>query len=527
MSAVLDRFERSALAVRQRTSWDAQQTLRFAVLVLLFALLAWVHVVNMGASPLLEDDEGTYVAQAWALLERGDLAHYAYWYDHPPGGWIVIAAWAWLTDGFARVSSAVTLGREVSFIATMISSWLLYVLCRRIGMRWGWAALAVALFGLSPLAVSYHRMIFLDNLVTPWVLGVFVLMRGKRSLGAYAGAGVCFAFAVLTKLTAGIFLPLIVWELWRTAYPQHRRYAIVLMFGSFGLVAFLFPLMAILRGELLASPDNTSLMYGLQFQFIGRTASGSLFDLGSTLWVTIDRWLDTDHLIVYAGLLATLPALLFRHVRLYALVVAVHAAVLLRGGYLPVPFIIQVLPYLALVIAGSLDGLWNVLTQARHWRTPAHLVRAGAAATLIAVFAWTQLLPMGQTWPAKLTHMQTYDANVGYRDVAPWIMENIDPDSNILVENQLWLELVLAGRPEESTIWFYKLGLDPALDFEAGHEDFDYIMTSALLNSSHDASPELRKALENSSPVRRFGEGAHFVEVRRIDAERPSPSIDP
>ena len=32
------------------------------------------------------------MAEAWAVYMRGDLAHYTYWYDHPPGGWLQLAA---------------------------------------------------------------------------------------------------------------------------------------------------------------------------------------------------------------------------------------------------------------------------------------------------------------------------------------------------------------------------------------------------------------------------------------------------
>jgi hypothetical protein len=516
MTAVLERLQRATEPLGEPRSWDVHRVLRVGTLAALFLLIAWVHAGNFGVYPLLQDDEGTYVAQAWALLERGELSHYTYWYDHPPGGWIVLAAWAWLTDGFARSASAVAMGREVALIATMISSWLLYVLARRSGLRWGWAALAVALFALSPLGVDHLRMVFLDNLVTPWILAVFVLLKGKRSLAAYTGAGVCFALAVLTKLTAGLFLPLVLWELWRTAYPNHRRYAVVLLLGTFALMVSLFPLMALLRGELIATPHNTSLIDGLRFQLLDRQGSGSLLDPDSELWTTLNTWLASDHLLIYAGLLATIPALFFRHVRLYALIVLVHAAMLVRSGYLPVPFIIQVLPYLALVVVGTLDGLWNVAVQARHQRGLADLLRASAAAAVIAAFAVGLLVPMTQSWPGKLQQARTENVSVAYEQAIPWIMENVDPDSNIVVENQTWLELVRAGRPEASTIWFYKPGLDPAVPF-SGPEDFDYIVTSLILNSSAEVLPEIKNLLEQSHPVKRFGEGDQFVEIRRID----------
>ena len=69
-------------------------------------LLAVVHARGMTSSPAWFDDEGTYVAQAWAVETRHDLAHYTYWYDHPPLGWFVIAAWTWPTQAFERTWSS-------------------------------------------------------------------------------------------------------------------------------------------------------------------------------------------------------------------------------------------------------------------------------------------------------------------------------------------------------------------------------------------------------------------------------------
>src|SRR5579862_2731608 len=58
------------------------------ILVLVGLATAW----NLEGWPgRVDDDEGTYVAQAWAILYEHTLTHYSYWYDHPPGGWIQIA----------------------------------------------------------------------------------------------------------------------------------------------------------------------------------------------------------------------------------------------------------------------------------------------------------------------------------------------------------------------------------------------------------------------------------------------------
>ena len=63
-----------------------------AILVGLLIVVAVVHATGMARAPQRVDDEGTYVAQAWAVRHWGTLGHYTYWYDHPPLGWLLLAA---------------------------------------------------------------------------------------------------------------------------------------------------------------------------------------------------------------------------------------------------------------------------------------------------------------------------------------------------------------------------------------------------------------------------------------------------
>lgn len=99
----------------------------------LLALTAVLRLINIAGSPIRLDDEGTYVAQAFAVSQWGELAHYTYWYDHPPGGWLQLAAWMTLTGpGFGP--NAVTAGRYLMVLAAVISAGLLWLLARRVGL---------------------------------------------------------------------------------------------------------------------------------------------------------------------------------------------------------------------------------------------------------------------------------------------------------------------------------------------------------------------------------------------------------
>ncbi len=146
----------------------------------LLLVSAAVNFINFTGSPQRIDDEGTYTAQAYAVDKLGELTHYTYWYDHPPLGWIQIAGWTKLTDGFARYTSAVMAGREFMIVCALVSCALLWMLARRLDMSRPAAAVAVFIFAISPLAVQFHRTVFLDNVATPWLLAAFVLALAPR-----------------------------------------------------------------------------------------------------------------------------------------------------------------------------------------------------------------------------------------------------------------------------------------------------------------------------------------------------------
>jgi cellulose synthase/poly-beta-1,6-N-acetylglucosamine synthase-like glycosyltransferase len=246
---------------------------------LMLAVVGVAHVWGMGSAPGFDDDEGTYVAQAWAVQHWHVLAHYTYWYDHPPVGWLLTAAWTWLTRAFQRQPSSVTAGREVVALAHLASSWVLYGYARRLRIHRGWAATAVLLFSLSPLALHFHRMVFLDNLAVPFILAAFLLAAtpGHR-LVAYAASALCFALAVLVKETNLVLLVALAWQLWRSTDPRTRRISVALFAAVFILTATVYPLFATLKGELVPGPGHVSLLGAVKWQLFMRKSSGSVFD---------------------------------------------------------------------------------------------------------------------------------------------------------------------------------------------------------------------------------------------------------
>src|SRR3954465_9737148 len=75
-----------------------RQTGKRLLLVAGLVVIGVAHALNLAGWPRYFDDEGTYYSQAWAVEHLGSLAPYTYWYDHPPAGWLQMAALQWLPD---------------------------------------------------------------------------------------------------------------------------------------------------------------------------------------------------------------------------------------------------------------------------------------------------------------------------------------------------------------------------------------------------------------------------------------------
>ncbi len=481
-----------------------------------FVVAAVVQLVNMTGSPQRIDDEGTYVAQAYAVQHLGALTHYTYWYDHPPLGWIQIAAWTTLTGGFERYTSAVMAGREFMVVCSLASTALLWMLGRRLQMSRPATSAAVAIFALSPLAVQFHRTVFLDNVATPWLLAAFVLVLApRRQLAAFAGAGLCFAVAVLSKETYALFLPFLAWQTWRSAFRGTRRYTVSVAAAVVVLVGLSYALLSLLKGELVPGVGRVSLFTGIGFQLAGRAASGSLFDAASQARVTTGQWLQLDPVIAVLAPLAALAALRSRRLWPVAGTLIFLLAFMLRPGYLPIPYVIGMLPFAALLIPAATE-VW--LRRARA-SARTGLRRAGTALTaLVALTAVAVAVPL---WGVQLRGLVLADLDRPMVQAEGWVEANVGRGYRVVVDDSMWVDLVRSGFPRENVVWYYKVDTDPAVAALApnGWQDYDYVVSTNSMRTFPDGSPTVTQALANATEVASFGTGDKAVQVYRVHRE--------
>ena len=498
-----------------------------------------VHAIGYDRSPgRINDDEGTYVAQAWAVQHWHSLAHYTYWYDHPPVGWITIAGYTWLTQAFERLPTAVSAGREFMIVVKLVSAALLYLLARRLGFHRLAAAGAVLLFGLSPLAVPYQRMVFLDNPALMWTLAALALAASpKRSLAASAGSGACFAIAVLSKETSLVLFPALALLLWQYTSPRTRRYNLALFLTVFGGLVFLYPLYAILKNELLEGPGHVSLLWAIKWQLFDRVPSGSLLDPASRTHAVARSWIEQDPWLLGIALLLIPVGLLLPRLRAITLALTIQVVMLFRNGFLPFAYVIALLPFAALLIAGVADHLWRGYVPRRGGESLWHdrlrlwvaalLKRAGQLAVISAVAA--SLVVAAPAWSRDLRQQMTEDRSQPVKQAVAYAVANLPTRSILLTDDNLWPDLLRHGF-NPNPVWFYKLDLDPAIraKYKNGWRDIDYVVIGHVPPIILRDLPLVTAAMQHSEVMAKFGSGETEVTIRRVLKNAPEqPPTDP
>jgi 4-amino-4-deoxy-L-arabinose transferase-like glycosyltransferase len=369
-------------------------------------------------------------------------------------------------------------------------------------MNRGFAALAVAVFALSPLAVYFHRMVFLDNLATMFILAAMVAAASpRRSVGAALWSSVWCAAAVLCKETIVILLPALVWLLVRHTDRRTRLWNLGVFFVAFTVLVVSYPVFALLKNELLPGPGHVSLGWAMWWQLFGRSGSGSLLDPNSGTFSLAKSWTDLDPWLLLGGAVLIPAGLAMARLRPIALALLIQIAMMCRGGYLPFAYVIALLPFAALLIAGVGDALWRWPRWPR-WRP-----------TVLAVVAVTLLAFVLPPWVSTMRAQARVDGSANSRAATRWVIEHVPRDAVVVTDDYIWMDLTLAGFSKP--VWLWKVDTDPAVMSDllpAGAASIDYVVMADQADSTLASLPTLKSGIEHSEVVERFGE----IVVRRV-----------
>jgi hypothetical protein len=526
---------REGLSLRRQArivagEWCRRHAASASLLVPVLVLVGAVHAIGMWSFPRWVDDPGTYLSQAWSFQYEHALSPYSYIYDHAPAGWIQLSLWSTLTNGFNRYDSAIGFGNECMLLAKLASCALLFALARRLQFSRLGAAGAVLVFGLCPLELMYSRWTFLDNLVTPWLLLAFVLAASpRRSISAAAGAALSFAMAALTKETALVALPALVWAMVQNLDRRNRAQVITVAGFSGLLLMAMYPLYALYKGELLERPGQNSLLGTAKWQLMERESSGSILDPGSPTTHMVGQWLGIDRWLLLAGLVAIPLALLGRRLRPAVLALVIQWLVLVRGGYVPFMHVVNLMPWSALVVVGAVEILSGNRRLAT-FRPLASLGRSGqpvarprAVTAGLAAIGLAAVVLAG-SWTPTLRHMLQARQEPPLWSATQWLADNVTRDRVLVVHDSIWTDLVHHYGFDPQPIIVYKLDNDPAVRKTLRRIDYLVVPNWYYATPTGVAKyPTLTEARKHAVVVARFGSGGDGVRIYRVSRYwRPS-----
>jgi 4-amino-4-deoxy-L-arabinose transferase-like glycosyltransferase len=475
-----------------------------AATLLVISLISglFTHGFNLSQYPLFLTDEGIYVQQAWSLVNEGRLSPYTYFYDHAPGGWIVMAAWASVLPGeFHAFGNEVNTVRVLMLLVHVASVGILFAIVRAITNSAVGAFVAAFIVNFSPLAVYYQRQVLLDNLMVFWLLlAVYLLIRAEGRIATAMVAGLAFGMSMITKENAIFFAPALGYLVYRQAKGQRNRRFVT----SFWWIAAVVPvgayvLFAQLKNELFptglnfdrnAPPaDHVSLLYSIWWQ-LNRTAPS-----GQNVFLSMlqGSWLPKDRMLLIGGGFAVLAVLLLwvvdREHRPGYLVTALltlgYAFYLTRGSQLLDFYVAPMVPLLAMNV-GVLFG--HIATRVT---VP---VRTTAAASVVAVAVFLPgayvlhhdtegRLQFQDFYHLKLTTMQEQQIN--------FVRTNIPPDARIVVDDDIWTALHDREPVFPRAHSHFKASSDPNVRdklFKSDWHNIDYVVMSNKMRQSMESN---------------------------------------
>lgn len=484
----------------------------------MITIVSFLHGWNMFHYPYYESDEGTYISQAWSLIETGELAPYTYWYDHPPAGWIFMASWVQLIGGnFFKFGTSVDTLRVLMLLVHLVSTGLIFYIVRRVTKSYTAAFFAGIIFSISPLMIYFQRRVLLDNVMVMWILFSTAMLFIKHiKLRHYMLSGFFFALALLTKVTAVMFGPPIL------LYVLFYKNDIPLVFRSIfwlvtsGIFSSIYILYALLRSEFFPGENHVSFIQTFIFQMSRSGADVPFWNESSDFYIALGDWMNKDEMGILIGavimVFATLSVLWDRKIRFFIVAFLFYFIFLIRGGIVINFYILPMLPFFAMAAAIFFYDSASLLFK-----------REGMRTMVIAIPFIAMIWYYGFHGPNK---QFIRDETKQQKEAIVWIKENLPEDSAIAIDAYALVDIRDPRSVNEKTFpnadWFYKVNRDPMIrddKYNADWKNFDYIaLTHEMLRQvKTDDNPIVKEAFRNSLPVAKWmGNKETFVDEQRF-----------
>ncbi len=495
-------------------------------IMVVFALMGVLaaHAYNMFNFPRFELDEGTYMANAWAITQ-GMLSPYSYGYGHPPLGWIQIAGWLQLTGGPFTFGNALNSGRVFMLLFAVGSALLVYLIVRRMTGSRSAALLALVIFSFSPLSITYQRQVFLDNIATFWLLmSLYLLVSSNSRLKYTVGAALAFGIAVLSKEVMLVCFPALIYAAWLFSTKFQRKFSMVVFVYGVIAVGSTFLLLAVLKGELFPYtwnlpwnhawhlPWDNHAHLSLLDTYIGQAQRSESNGSFTDSWAI---WIENDPIFIVASIAAPAFNLVYgwwnRKHLMAALVLLSYWALLARGGQTLSFYIIPVIPLAAINITLAVNTILTWLVK---------VVRFDLVRAVLLIVAIAAVLP----YDINETSFRFYQHPTSAQDQAiVWVRENVPHNAFIVINSYLYLDLRLPGgqgvgdgAPYAHAEVYWSVAYDPVLYAKTllnNWDRIDYIVADSEMLADFKSFPS-KGCAESASTCNIINQAMQHVVLR-------------
>lgn len=468
-------------------SWLNEHWLDVVIVCFLLTLKTVIHGYNFLGFPYIENDEVTYVLRGLAFARDGSFDVYTYWYDHAPAGWMLLGVWFKATGSALLFGGYLASARFLMLLISTASTVLVYILAKRLLKDRVFAMLAVLVVILSPLELYYQRRVLLDNIMSFWVLLTFVFISKRNiSTGASFGSGVTLGLAIMTKINALFFAPAVLYAIWKNTSERIRLMSVVVWLSTVGSIIALFPIYALLKGELFPVNENPetgdfssgiSLIDTLIFQS-SRGGNQTLppWDANSDFYLAVSEWFAKDTFFIMFAIagLFTLVWMARRKTRtVYASILSLTLAYfgmmlfIARGGVVLEFYFLPIYPIVVIVgLAGLMMPVYTKLITS----TPIRIFYQISIVALIC-FNYFLYIPQNEAFARNEVRNQL--------KAVDWVRDNVPRDATIVTDNYATVFLNFE-QGYENTDYNYKVEYDPDIRGRLVNDwrNIDYIIVT-------------------------------------------------
>ncbi len=514
---------------------------------------------NMFRFPQYELDEGTYMGSAWAMFEQGKLYFYTYTYDHTLLSWFQVGAFAELVGGFLRFGTSVNTGRVLMLFVAILSALLVYLIVRHATGRIAAGLFGAVVFAVSPLGVTLHRQVWLDNFAALWLLvSIYALVTSHGRLWRLALSAFALSLAFWSKEVVVAFVPGMLYLAFALSHPANRRFAFGIWGAAVASVTSLFVILALLKDEFLPpgvlwSSDEPHVSMLETYRGYAAREGGSPFSPESGFRTFFGQWINIDAFLIVGGLAAVGLGLLFwRRDKLYfgmPLLTVPFLFFLAFGGLVRFFYVVPLLPILAVslgLLAGHAINAVGRLTGALTGRLPRLRDlsdRSLGYPAALAVLGLAVVLGLGAV-PANSVNFSA-ERTPAQTEAARFVANSLPNESAILMDPYPWADLrdeaLVGDEPFRNAHSALTALQDPAIygNVLKTPGDVDYMLYGAQegeKSSWIDGNPEeaggtnglplVEDARKNSDRIKTFRSGDWRMELLRVRNLHQTPAAD-